>query len=216
MRQTTRYPQDSASQRAALVKKINTARSQLGWDEETWAAVKSTHGNCLSIAASATPPATVAQLQAILDHARTCGFKDRYRQRNGTLSQPLAQDAQAKRLRALWLEMHTLGAVQDAEETALCHWIMTTKKGAVQTGHVTTSISILPTADIDNAIGRLKQWRIRWLKSGILACPECGKAFTPTDKQVRAVGKIACEAHIPPITYQFVPPASTPSPGKGQ
>ncbi|MDD5276757.1 MAG: regulatory protein GemA [Methylovulum sp.] len=196
--------------RAALVKKINTARRQLGWDDAAWETIKFMHGNCQSIAKDAQPQASMAQLEAIMGHARACGFKDTYQKAAGKRSAPLSQAKQAKLLRGLWLELHTLGAVQDPDETALCRWVMTTRKGAVQGGHVTTNLAFLEWRgdDLHQAIERLKQWRLRWLRSGKMACPECGKAFKPTDKQARAFGKIACQAHTPDVAYVFIPPVA--------
>jgi len=207
-------PRTETDRRAALVKKINTARHQLGWNDDAWEAIKWVHGNCRSIAKAATPPATLQQLEAILNHARACGFKDSYKKTNGKRSQPLSQNKQAKMLRGLWLELHTLGAVQDPDEAVLCRWVMSTRKGAVQTGHVTTNLAFLEWRgdDLHQAIERLKQWRLRWLKSGHLLCPECRRAFRATDKQARAFGKIACQAHTPPVAYRFMPPAPVPNP----
>jgi len=215
-----RVPRTEAQRRAALVKKINTARRQLGWDDAAWEAIKWVHGQCRSIAKDADPQATLAQLEAIMNHARACGFKDSYKKANGQRSGPLSQDKQAKMLRGLWLELHSLGAVQDPDESALCRWVMTTKKGAVQVGHVTTNLAFLEWRgdDLHQAIERLKQWRLRWLKSGQFACPVCGKAFTPTDKQARAFGKIACQAHRPDVAYVFIPPVAKngPLPQRGE
>jgi len=203
--------------RALLVKKINTARRQLGWDDEAWETIKFVHGQCQSIAKAAQPPATMAQLEAILNHARACGFKDSYKKANGQRSQPLSQASQTKLLRGLWLEMHTLGAVRDPDENALCHWVMSTRKGGEKSGNVTTNLAFLEWCGDDlQAIERLKQWRLRWLKSGQMTCPECGRSFKPTDKQARAFGKIACEAHTPAVAYHFIPPEpKTVPPEKG-
>lgn len=56
------------------------------------------------------------QLQDVLDHLKKSGFKVRSK---ATPSRPLADDAESKKIRALWLMLHQLGAVRNPSEEAL-------------------------------------------------------------------------------------------------
>lgn len=201
-----RFARSRAELRAKLVTKIQTAFSQLGWDEETIAQTKRAIGQCESLSKNANPPADIHQLEAILEHLRLHGFKDTYKRADGKQSQPLSQEAQAKLLRGLWLEMHTLGAVKSPDESSLCKWAINSREGAVKSDSVTTSLSLMPSLQLDQAIERLKKWRERWMMSGKLVCPQCQRSFQPTPRQVRAFGKIACDAHKTPVAYLFIPP----------
>ncbi len=186
-----RFAHARADLKKALVQKCNVARHQLGWDEDTWLAVKHNHGGADSLTQM-----DIGELEAVLGHARRCGFKDRYKKADGAKSRALSQESQAKKLRAIWLEMHGLGLVRSPDESALCSWVANSRSP-----NVTTSLDLLGIDQLSDGIERLKQWRARELMKGEAYCPVCQKPFKLSLKQAKAFGRIACDVHQKPIAY---------------
>ncbi|BBL69731.1 phage protein GemA/Gp16 family protein [Methylogaea oryzae] len=111
----------------------------------------------------------------------------------------LSLDAQAQKLRAIWLELHGLGIVRDPSEAALCSWASNSRSP-----NVTSILEMLAgTREMDAAIERLKQWRSRELCKGQLFCPQCRAAFRPSPRQARAFPRLVCDRHEPAVAYQW-------------
>ena len=100
--------------RKRLVRLIHVARRDIGMDEETYRSV------LLSITGKASASSLgILQLEQVLAHMKKCGFKVRTNRQ----SRPLAGDAQSKKIRALWLDLHQAGAVRNASEEALAAFV---------------------------------------------------------------------------------------------
>lgn len=126
-----------------LIKLIHIAKSQLGMDDDTYRLMLNNIGK-----ANSTTKMTIAQLEKVLEHLKCCGFKV-----VATQSRVLASDAQSKKLRALWLCLHSAGEVRSGDEKSLAAFVKRhTKVEALQW---------LSSHQASMMIERLKKWAIR-------------------------------------------------------
>ena len=101
-------------QRDRLVKLIHVAKRDLQLDDATYRAA------LLSV--TGKPSSTelrINELNAFLNHLKGKGFKVRTKKQ----SRPLAQEPEAKKIRALWLFLHEIGAVKNPSEEALAAYV---------------------------------------------------------------------------------------------
>jgi len=144
--------------RQSLIRLIHVAKRDLALDDDTYRTMLLTVTGKDSSAGLSIP-----QLERVLAHMKAHGFKVRHksppdRPRNsrhspGGLSRPIAQDAQSKKIRALWLSLHDMGAVRDGSEAALAAYVKRI-----------THIDALQWLDADQAslvIETLKKWQAR-------------------------------------------------------
>jgi phage gp16-like protein len=106
-----------AAQRARLIKAVQTGRSRLGLDDDTYRDILARHSRSGKRSAKELE---IWELEAVLKHMRSAGFKAskpgsaRPRERR-----TLDTSAEASKARALWLWLHDLGIVRDPSEAAL-------------------------------------------------------------------------------------------------
>lgn len=140
--------------RKKLVRLIHVARRDLNMDEDTYRAIlhKAT-------GKASTSDMTIPELEKTLEHFKRCGFKIRHARKNkhgkAVRSIPLAQDPDAKKIRALWLFLHDLGLVRNASENALAAYVKRI-----------TRVNALQWIDGEQAkivIESLKKWAMRVL-----------------------------------------------------
>lgn len=105
-----------AAQRAKLIKTVQTGRSRLGLDDDTYRALLATKSN----GKRSAKDLSIDQLDAVLKHMRAAGFKPTKpgnaapRERRALDTSPTGSKA-----RALWLWLHQVGIVRDPSEAAL-------------------------------------------------------------------------------------------------
>lgn len=92
----------------------------------------------------------VANLLRVVEQLKQRGFKPRVGARR---TRPLADDAQSRKIRSLWLTLHGLGAVRDSSEAVLGRYVM----GATQVA----ALQWLSTSQASQVIEQLKQWQRR-------------------------------------------------------
>lgn len=92
----------------------------------------------------------VANLLRVLEQLKQRGFKPRAVAKR---PRPLADDAQSRKIRSLWLTLHSLGAVRDSSEVALGRYV----HGATRVA----ALQWLSTSQASQVIERLKQWQHR-------------------------------------------------------
>jgi len=117
-------PFRNPNSRPGLIRLIHVAKRDLALDDDTYRAMLVAVTGKDSISGLSVP-----QLERVLAHMKSRGFtvrhkspKDRTRDSAhppSELSRPIAQDAQSKKIRALWLSLHDMGAVRDCSEAAL-------------------------------------------------------------------------------------------------
>jgi phage gp16-like protein len=133
--------------RNAMIAKIHVAKAQLGLDDAAYRAMlKSITGkeSCAQLSAS--------DLSRVLDAVKDKGWKPKAAKKAKSKA-PLADSDQAKKIRALWLQLRNLGVLRDSSEKALGSYI-----------HRMTGVSALnwlSPAQCSRVIEALKKWIAR-------------------------------------------------------
>ncbi len=136
--------------RARIIQLIHIAKSQLGIDNDTYRQM------LLSITSVAsTSTMNPGQLNKVLAAMKAKGFKVQPVSKAHT-KRPLADYPQARKLRALWIEMYAQGIVRDSSEEALRQWVKRETK--------VDGLQWLESDKASMAIERLKSWQERELK----------------------------------------------------
>lgn len=105
----------SAKTRQELIRLIHVGKRELQLDDDTYRAALAG----IVPGKTSTKDMTVVQLETVLEHLKKKGFQ--IRSKAG--SRPQADDAQSKKIRALWLDMHKEGIVKRAEESAMAAYV---------------------------------------------------------------------------------------------
>lgn len=136
--------------RAALIKTIHIGKKELGLDTDTYRQMLLSATGVNSAGAM-----NMAQLTKTLAVMKAKGFVVKPSRKARTTRQ-LADYPQAKKLRALWLEMYAQGIVRDSSEEALRRWVKR------ETG--VDGLQWLEADKASTAIEKLKKWQERELK----------------------------------------------------
>lgn len=109
-----------APNRQRLIRLIHVAKRDLSMDDDTYRAILQRIGKKASSA-----DLTIPELEKVLEHLKRSGFKVRSKAKPAQAkpSRPLAQDGESKKIRALWLFLHELGAVKNPSEEALAAYV---------------------------------------------------------------------------------------------
>ncbi|ECH9341110.1 regulatory protein GemA [Salmonella enterica subsp. diarizonae] len=136
--------------RVKLIQLIHIAKSQMGMDADTYRQM------LLSVTGkTSTSDMNPGQLNKVLAAMKAKGFVVKPSSKARTTRQ-LADFPQAKKLRALWLEMYAQGFVRDSSEEALRRWVKR------ETG--VDGLQWLESDKASEAIEKLKKWQERELK----------------------------------------------------
>ena len=130
-----------------LIKLIHVAKTKLGLEDDVYRDIlESTTGK------TSSKLLTPAQLEAVLDRLKQLGFEV---ESNKTGVKNLADDAQSKLIRHLWLQLYHAGQVKNGSEKALAKFIENRVK--------VSALQFLSTESADMVINHLRQW-----------CKRCG------------------------------------------
>jgi len=156
----------AASNRQRLILLIHVAKRDLSMDDETYRAILQRIGKKASSA-----DLTIPELEKVLEHLKRSGFKVRSKAKpaQAKSSRPLAQDGASKKIRALWLFLHELGAVKNPSEEALAAYVK--RIAGVD------ALQWINGEQAERLIETMKKWAMRYL-------PQAVKALVP---QVRAL-----------------------------
>lgn len=139
----------SSDRRSQLIRLIHVARRELGMDEESYrqflANIPALEG------ATSVANLTIPKLDQVLEHLKAKGFKVVPKAKKQAI--PMADDAQSRKIRSLWLSLRDAGAVRDGSETALAKFV------ANCTG--VQALQWLNNAQASKVIERLKKWAAR-------------------------------------------------------
>jgi len=151
------YPKRTDT-RQSLVRLIHVAKRDLALDDDTYRAML-----VAATGKDSSKDLSVPQLERVLAHMKKSGFTVKHkaptknarssRHPPGTLSRPLAQDAQSTKIRALWLSLHEAGTVRDPSEAALAAYVKRI------TG--IDALQWLSTDQASRVIETLKKWQAR-------------------------------------------------------
>jgi phage gp16-like protein len=137
----TSYAGQRPDPRARLIKLIHVARRDLGLDDDAYRLMLTeTTGQASSKVMS------IPELQRVLDRLKAGGFKVKRPAR-------AADDPQARKIRALWLTLHSEGKVRNPSEAALNAYVQRQTRVA--------RIEWLSTGQCSAVIEALKQWMER-------------------------------------------------------
>lgn len=137
-------PQTAPDIRKRELAHIHIAKQQLGMDDDTYRQMLWTVARVNSAG-----DLDWKGRKDVLDHLKSKGFKVKP-SKNAKTTRPLASDEQSKKIRALWLDLHTAGAVRDPSEKALATYVKRMSKvGALQW---------LSSAQASAVIESLKSW----------------------------------------------------------
>jgi phage gp16-like protein len=137
--------------RLQLIRLIHVAKRDLAMDDDAYRAMLRRIGNKESAS-----ELSQSKLEQVLEHMKRSGFKVRSK---GKPSRPLAQDGEARKVRALWLLLHELGAVTNPSEEAL----------AAYAKRITgvDALQWLGGAKAERLIETLKKWAMRFLPTAV-------------------------------------------------
>lgn len=136
--------------RARLIQFIHIAKSQMGMDTDTYRQM------LFSITGkTSTSDMNPGQLNKVLAAMKAKGFVVKPASKART-TRTLADHPQARKLRALWLEMYAQGIVRDSSEEALRRWVKR------ETG--VDGLQWLEPEMASSAIEKLKNWQKDRLK----------------------------------------------------
>ncbi|EAM9430134.1 regulatory protein GemA [Salmonella enterica] len=137
-------------ERSKIIQLIHIAKGRLGIDTETYRQM------LLSVTGkTSTSDMSPSQLNKVLTAMKAKGFVVKPSSKARTTRQ-LTNFPQAKKLRALWIEMHAQGFVRDSSEEALRRWVKR------ETG--IDGLQWLEADKASTAIEKLKKWQERELQ----------------------------------------------------
>ncbi|EED4922398.1 regulatory protein GemA [Salmonella enterica subsp. arizonae] len=137
-------------ERGKLIQLIHIAKNELSIDTDTYRQM------LLSITGiTSTSTMNPGQLNKVLAAMKAKGFKVKP-SRKARTTRPLVDHPQARKLRALWLEMYAQGIVRDSSEEALRRWVKR------ETG--VDGLQWLEPEMASSAIEKLKNWQKDRLK----------------------------------------------------
>jgi phage gp16-like protein len=134
---------------------LRVGKAQLGWDDELYYGIwLPMQGATKKNGKYSASTLSIGKLSQAVETMKKAGFKVKSSDANGNkVNRPLADDAQSKKIRALWLEMHGQGIVKNPSEASLCAYVKRlTKVDALQW---------LSTAQASMVIESLKKWQGR-------------------------------------------------------
>lgn len=137
--------------RNRLIKLIQVARRDLGLDEPNYRGILFAQGGNDSLAAM-----PIDGMQKVLDYLKAQGFK--VRSTKADRKQATGKDA--SKVRALWLFLHELGAVQDPSEAALTAYVKRIAK-------VDDVQWMRSGRRVETVIESLKKWAMRYLPAAV-------------------------------------------------
>lgn len=154
------------SNRQRLIRLIHVAKRDLSLDDDTYRSILQRFGGKES-----SSDLTVPELEQVLEHLKRSGFKVRSKGKpakpkavKAKPSRPLAQDAESKKIRALWLFLHELGAVKNPSEEALAAYVK--RIAGVD------ALQWISGEQAERLIETMKMWAMRFL-------PDAVKALVP-------------------------------------
>jgi len=137
---------------------LAVGKTELNWDDEFYYGIwLPMQGATLKDGRYSATTLSDKQLLNALEAMKQSGFKVRHANGNkagNPKSRALADDAQSKMIRALWLELHAVGGVRHSSERALARWIA----GQTKSSDGIEALQWLSSAQASRLIEQLKQW----------------------------------------------------------
>ncbi|MDO8931543.1 MAG: regulatory protein GemA [Rhodocyclaceae bacterium] len=157
---TARQPYNPEAERQRLIRLLHVARRDLRMEDADYRAVLSTASKGVH---DSSKDMSATELERALAHMKRCGFKVRTKAKSASAkpkpSRALAGDLESKKIRALWLMLHDLGAVKNPSEAALAVYVK-------RITHV-DDLHWINGEQAETLIETLKKWALRYLPDAI-------------------------------------------------
>jgi phage gp16-like protein len=115
-------PRNETDNRKNYYTLLAVGKDQLGWDDEFYYGIwLPMQGATLKDGRYSASTMSIGQLSKAIEVMKAQGFKVKHRKDKS--SRKLAGDAQAKKIRALWLKMHDQGIVRNPSEASFAAYI---------------------------------------------------------------------------------------------
>ena len=105
------------------IKKIHTLKGALGLDDATYRDILAGYGVTTSTDRRFTLGKADELIRDLEAKAVAAGVWERRKPAKAAAARKLADDAQSRKIRALWLELHAQGKVENRAETALLAYV---------------------------------------------------------------------------------------------
>ncbi len=153
--------------RQGLIRLIHVAKRDLQLDDDTYRAILQRVAGKES-----SSDLNVSELEKVLEHMKRSGFKVRSKgkaprtakQAKAKPSRPLAQDAESRKVRALWLFLHQLDVVKNPSEEALAAYVK--RIAGVD------ALQWINGEQAERLIETMKKWAMRFLPARVKALAE--------------------------------------------
>lgn len=169
------YPKrDQQAERARLIRLIHIAKSQLHLDDDVYRDIL----RAKSKGKASSTELTVLELEAVLEHLKRIGFKVKGAPQKAapraTRTRRMADDPEAKKIRALWLLLRDLGVVKNASEEALAGYVKRMTK--------VDDLHWIDGKQAETVIESLKKWAMRYLPAAVEAKVEIARTLELPDE----------------------------------
>ena len=135
---------------------LQVGKADLGWDDEFYYGIwLPMQGAGLKNGKYSATTMTIGQLCQAVEVMKGLGFKVRHNKNKSP--RKLAGDAQSKKIRALWLEMHNDGIVRNPSEASLAAYVK--RLNGIE------ALQWLDTRQASGVIEALKKWQARCAKT---------------------------------------------------
>lgn len=155
------YPQrDPQAERARLIRLIHIAKAQLQLDEDVYRDILRSKAK----GKDSSTELTVLELDAVLEHMKRGGFKVKGAPQKAprtARTRRMADDPEAKKIRALWLLLRDLGVLKNASEEALAAYVKRMTK--------VDDLHWINGHQAETVIESLKKWAMRFLPAAVEA-----------------------------------------------
>lgn len=150
---------------------IHVARRELQMDDATYRTMLRAAGGADSTSIMRAP-----QLRKVLDQAKRAGFQVRAKRPDGRPDRAQDTRLEARKVRALWLFLHALGAVKNSSETALAAYVkriayvedMSWARGDAMTRLIETLKSWAMRGCLPDAVKQLRAQILQLTDAGLL------------------------------------------------
>ncbi|HTF98640.1 MAG TPA: regulatory protein GemA [Cellvibrio sp.] len=139
----------NSDQRGRLIKIIHVARRELAMDEDSYRQMLANIPSLEGV--TSTAQLSIPKLKLVLEQLKGKGFKVVPKTKKQAI--PLADDAQSRLIRHLWLKLRDAGVVRDGSEVALAKFVANCTK--------VEALQWINSSQASQVIERLKKWAVR-------------------------------------------------------
>lgn len=148
---TARRPGKATQERSRLIKLIHVGRREIGMDDDSYRMMLA--GMPALGGRTSSADLSIQGLRLVLDALKAKGFKIRPKKPAKPQGRALADDAQSRLIRHLWLQLADAGVVRDRSEAALASFVCSMVK--------IEALQWLTNDQASRVIEHLKSWMKR-------------------------------------------------------